>query len=146
MSLRADYNYVYQSDDAPESSTQYIYTSPHTAAFRIDYAFDVRRLPVAVNATVRYVGPKNYEDFMPVLDMSGSSMAAMKYWTGNYSSRHDGYAVCNAAAEASLPCGVSVMLGVDNIFDYRPAVVNFNSGIAMPRNFFLRIAYAFGWD
>ncbi len=146
LSLRADYNYVYQSDDAPESSTQYIYTSPHTAAFRIDYAFDIRRLPVAVNATIRYVGPKNYEDFMPVLDMSGGSPIPKKYWTGNYSSRHDGYAVCNAAAEASLSCGVSVMLGVDNIFDYRPAVVNFNSGIAMPRNFFLRIAYAFGWD
>ncbi|WP_297449371.1 TonB-dependent receptor [uncultured Alistipes sp.] len=146
LSLRVDYNYVYQTDDAPESSTQYIYPSPHTAAFRIDYAFAVRRLPVAVNATVRYVGPKNYEDFMPVLDMSGGSMAAMKYWTGSYSSRHGGYAVCNAAVEADLCCGVSAMLGVDNIFDYRPSVVNFNSGIAMPRHLFVRLSYAFGRD
>ena len=81
--VRANYNYIYQTDDAPESSTQYIFPSPHTATFQADYGFMIRKCYIGLNAAVRYVGAKDYEDFMPVLDMTGSSMASMKYWTGN---------------------------------------------------------------
>ena len=57
-----------------------------------------------------------------------------------------GYAVCNAAVNASLPEGMTLTLGVDNIFDRRPSVVNFNSDITARRNLFVRLAYAFGCD
>lgn len=115
--VRANYNYVYQSDDAPESSTQYIFPSPHTAVFQVDYGFDVRKCRIGIDATVRYVGAKTYEDFMPIVNLDFQSMQNMKYWSGTYTARHKGYAVCNAAVNASLPEGMTLTLGVDNIFD-----------------------------
>ena len=72
--VRANYNYVYQSDDAPESSTQYIFPSPHTAVFQVDYGFDVRKCRIGIDATVRYVGAKTYEDFMPIVNLDFRSM------------------------------------------------------------------------
>ena len=144
--VRANYNYVYQSDDAPESSTQYIFPSPHTAVFQVDYGFDVRKCRIGIDATVRYVGAKTYEDFMPIVNLDFQSMQNMKYWSGTYTARHKGYAVCNAAVNASLPEGMTLTLGVDNIFDRRPLVVNFNSDITARRNLFVRLAYAFGCD
>ena len=144
--VRANYNYVYQSDDAPESSTQYIFPSPHTAVFQVDYGFDVRKCRIGIDATVRYVGAKTYEDFMPIVNLDFQSMQNMKYWSGTYTARHKGYAVCNAAVNASLPEGMTLTLGVDNIFDRRPSVVNFNSDITARRNLFVRLAYAFGCD
>ncbi|MFQ8827875.1 MAG: TonB-dependent receptor plug domain-containing protein [Alistipes sp.] len=138
--VRANYNYVYQSDDAPESSTQYIFPSPHTAVFQVEYGFDVRRYRIGIDATVRYVGAKTYEDFMPIVNLDFQSMQNMKYWSGTYTARHKGYAVCNAAVNASLPEGMTLTLGVDNIFDHRPSVVNFNSDITARRNLFVRLA------
>lgn len=41
---------------------------------------------------------------------------------------------------------MTLTLGVDNIFDRRPSVVNFNSDITARRNLFVRLAYAFGCD
>lgn len=54
--VRANYNYIYQTDDAPESSTQYIFPSPHTATFQADYGFMIRKCYIGLNAAVRYVG------------------------------------------------------------------------------------------
>lgn len=144
--VRANYNYIYQTDDAPESSTQYIFPSPHTATFQADYGFMIRKCYIGLNAAVRYVGAKDYEDFMPVLDMTGSSMASMKYWTGTYTAHHDGYAVCDAVVNATFPQRVTLSVGVNNMFNRQPSIVNFNSDITSPRNMFVRISYAFGHD
>ncbi len=148
--LRANYNYIYQTDDAPEESTQYIYPSPHTATLQADYGFSLARSwSMGVNASLRYVGAKTYEDFMPVIDLSGmgsGSMADLKFWMGSYSARHPGYAVCNAAVNFYYRDILNLTLGVDNITDYQPKVVNFNSAILARRNFFLRVAWTFGAD
>ena len=140
--VKANYNYIYQADDAPEESTQYIFPSPHTATFRVDYGFKLWGGYVGVMGLVRYAGPKNYEDFMPILEGTMPNMT--KYWTGNYSARHDGYAVCDLAVSAEIKRMLTLTLGVDNIFNYQAGVINFNSAVVMPRNFFVRLAYYFG--
>ena len=149
--VKADYNYIYQTDDAPESSTQYIFPSPHTATFQADYGFDVKQFYIGLNAVVRYVGPKNYEDFMPLLQkymtipIPGNPITMpTEMLMGTYSARHEGYAVCNAAVNVDFRQMVSLTIGVDNIFNYRPKVVNFNSAITPPRNMFIRVSYSFG--
>ncbi len=145
--FKVDYNYIYQQDDAPEESTQYIYPSPHTATLQGDYSFGLGGgFSMGVNATARFVGPKDYEDFMPVIDLSGmgsGSMSSMKYWTGTYSARHAGYLLLNAAANVYYQEMWSLTLGVDNITNYKAPVVNFNSCIAPGRNFFVRLSWYF---
>ena len=55
--------------------------------FRSDYGFDVRKCRIGIDATVRYVGAKTYEDFMPIVNLDFQSMQNMKYWSGTSSAR-----------------------------------------------------------
>ena len=145
--VRADYNYLFQIDDASQESTQYIYPSPHTATFQADYSFSASPgCRINLNATLRYVGAKTYEDFMPIVDLSGmgsGSMKDLKFWMGSYSARQQGYVICNAAVNFDFKEMFGLSLGVDNIGNYRPKVVNFNSATTPRRNMFVRISYAF---
>ena len=145
--VRADYNYLFQIDDASQESTQYIYPSPHTATFQADYSFSASPgCRINLNATLRYVGAKTYEDFMPIVDLSGmgsGSMKDLKFWMGSYSARQQGYVICNAAVNFDFKDMFGLSLGVDNIGNYRPKVVNFNSATTPRRNMFVRISYAF---
>ena len=145
--VRADYTYLFQIDDASQESTQYIYPSPHTATFQADYSFSASPgCRINLNATLRYVGAKTYEDFMPIVDLSGmgsGSMKDLKFWMGSYSARQQGYVICNAAVNFDFKDMFGLSLGVDNIGNYRPKVVNFNSATTPRRNMFVRISYAF---
>ncbi len=138
--IRADYNYLFQIDDASQESTQYIYPSPHTATFQADYSFSASPgCRINLNATLRYVGAKTYEDFMPIVDLSGmgsGSMKDLKFWMGSYSARQQGYVICNAAVNFDFKDMFGLSLGVDNIGNYRPKVVNFNSATTPRRNMF----------
>ena len=134
--LRGNYNYLFQIDDASQESTQYIYPSPHTATLQADYGFSAgNNCYINFNATLRYVGAKTYEDFMPIIDLSGmssGSMADLKYWTGSYSARQEGYVICDAAINFDFKEMVGISVGVDNIGNYRPKIVNFNSATTPP--------------
>lgn len=145
--LRGNYNYLFQIDDASQESTQYIYPSPHTATLQADYGFSAgNNCYINFNATLRYVGAKTYEDFMPIIDLSGmssGSMADLKYWTGSYSARQEGYVICDAAINFDFKEIVGISVGVDNIGNYRPKIVNFNSATTPRRNMFIRVSYAF---
>lgn len=145
--LRGNYNYLFQIDDASQESIQYIYPSPHTATLQADYGFSAgNNCYINLNATLRYVGAKTYEDFMPIIDLSGmssGSMADLKYWTGSYSARQEGYVICDAAINFDFKEMVGISVGVDNIGNYRPKIVNFNSATTPRRNMFIRVSYAF---
>lgn len=141
--VRANYNYLYQAVETSDETTQAIFPSPHTATLQADYGFMLNTTYFNVNASARYVGPKNYEDMMSIVDMSGGGMTNAKFWMGNYSARHDGYLVCNAAVNIYLQEWYTVSLGVDNIFNQRAEVINFNSSVTAPRNFFVQMSYKF---
>ena len=168
LHLNANYNYVYQNDDnTPEGSTQYIFPSPHTATLALDYAFTFHDCRIGLNGNVRYVSGKDYEDFMPYLNipkaladfivdrvngkpMTGppgpeviAAMRQFKYYTGSYTAHHEGYAVCNVTLNIEFRRYVALTLGVDNLFDYRPAVVNFNSAVLPGRNGFASLSFRF---
>lgn len=160
--VTANYNHIFQSDNAPESSTQYIYTSPHTLTASIDYEFghgQKRYSPrMRLNVNAQYISSKRYEDFMPYINLTPEvvayiadrmagvnstmpgTMMQSKYYTGSYSARHKGYAVCNASASVEFR-QISLTVGVDNIFDYRPKVVNFNSAITPRTNGFVKLGF-----
>jgi outer membrane receptor for ferrienterochelin and colicins len=140
--VNANYNYTYQSSNASESSTQYIFPSPHTATVNINYSFALEPLHIGVTAGMRYVGPKDYEDLMDYVYLpSLIDLSEFKYFTGNYSSHHKGYALCNVAVTIDYPRWFSFTFGVDNVFNYRSKVVNFNSAITPGVNCYARLMF-----
>lgn len=150
LSLSLNYNYVNILDDAPAGSTQYIYPSPHTATMIVNYDYSYERYLIGFTASVRYVGAKDYEDFMTVLEdfktitMGGKPVTMpTKFFTGSYSAHHDGYATVNAALNVEWNKMLTFSFGVDNIFNYTPRVVNFNSALTPCRNAFIQMAFRF---
>lgn len=163
--LNGNYNYVYQHDNAPEGSTQYIFPSPHTATFSLDYRFARKRFTFGAEAHVRYVGAKEYEDFMPYIEIPDAlagfirdkidgkpggptpeviaAMRQFKYYTGTYTARHPSYAVCGVTLNAEWNRRVMLAVGGENLFDYAPQVVNFNSALTAPRNFFVQLSFRY---
>lgn len=163
--FNGNYNYVYQHDNAPEGSTQYIFPSPHTATFSLDYRVGHKKFTYGAELHVRYVGAKKYEDFMPYIEIpealagfirdkidgkpggpSAEVIAAMrqfKYYTGTYTARHPGYAVCGVTLHANWNRQVTLTVGGENLFNYAPQVVNFNSALIAPQNFFVRLSFRY---
>lgn len=144
MTLTGNYNYVHTVNDAPAGSTQYIYPSPHTATFQFDYGFAVKSSRFGLTYALRYVGPKNYDDFMTLILTNPETGRQSAMYTGTYTSRHGGYSVSNAAVHIGWRNNATLTLGVDNLFNYRPGIVNFNSAVLPPRNYFAQLVFAFG--
>lgn len=163
--FNVNYNFVWEDKDAPEETTQYIYPSPHTATFGVDYSFMVKNVRVGLNANLRYVGSKKYEDFMSYLNIPDvakdfilkslqgqggrpsaeeeKALNEIKYFTGSYTSRHSGYAVCNASINLEFHKQLSLTFGVNNIFNYTPKVINFNSAMTPKVNGFMKVGFKF---
>lgn len=158
--LRADYNYIFSHSSGSSEATQYIFPSPHTAVLSLDYSTSLNKCVFVFNGAVRYVGAKKYDDMMPyinlpdefadiiaggTIDMSqiGAIMRNAKYFTGAYSSRHDGYAVCRASVSVLPVKWFGVTVGVDNIFNHKPGVVNFNNAMMPGRNAYLKLSFDF---
>lgn len=165
LHLNANYNYVWESKNAPENTTQYIFPSPHTATLSLDYGFKIKDVYVGLNANVRYVGAKDYEDFMSYLHfpelaadfiggvISGNpipmtpeiaqALRQIKYFEGSYTARHSGYAICGASVNFDFYNRVNLTFGVNNIFNYQPKVVNFNSALTPRVNGFVKVGFSF---
>ncbi len=141
--VMGNYNYIHQTENAPEASTQYIFVSPHTAALRLDYMFTCGTTDFALNLSGRFVGEKTYDDMMTIVEMPATGPQLPTVYSGNYTSRADAYTTWGAMASVTFAHDLTLSAGVENLFDYAPAVVNFNSGIVPPRNFFVRMSYRF---
>lgn len=144
LRIKANYNYVKTvSDDAPKGSTQYIFPSEHTATGTVAYDLNIRNDKfVVISANVRYVGAKDYQDLMTYVKPS-TIPGKFDIYSGNYSAHHKGYMTCGAAASARWSEKIITTIGVDNIFNYRPPVVNFNSAMMASRNGFIQINFNF---
>ncbi|MCC8088968.1 MAG: TonB-dependent receptor [Rikenellaceae bacterium] len=131
--VTANYNYIDQSEDAPEASTQYIFVSPHSAAIILNYGVSLGRNTLYFDISGKITGKKTYEDFM--------AAAQMPYvYMGTYSAKHNAYSIWNCSVALDIR-GVRIMAGIDNLFDYKSPVVNFNSCMAPSRYGYVKLSF-----
>ncbi len=126
--LSAHYAYSYNNESAPTNSAQYIFTSPHTASFSGSYRINgTRGLIYDMSLTGRYVGAKDYEDRMPtILNYPDGSMG---FVYGIYETYVKGYTMCDISLGISYEGRYRLLLGVDNILNYKPSVATFNAAV-----------------
>ncbi|MEG0499877.1 MAG: TonB-dependent receptor [Rikenellaceae bacterium] len=120
------YAYNHNKENAPTNSSQYIFTSPHTANMNTSYRYKIGKSVLELNLAGRYIGAKDYEDRMPtIIKYSGELVPGMIF--GKYKAHSDGYLVLDGSLSATFDSRYKVIFGVDNIFNYRPKVASFNS-------------------
>lgn len=144
LTLKANYNYIYSQENSTDGTTQYIFPSANTGTAQVDWAFGLAGSNFNLHAAVRYVGEKDYEDFMPTYSYSYSStgVPTIILYTGTYSGHHDDYAVADASLTYFIPNFGALTVGVDNLFDYSPSIVNYNSGVTVPRNGYVKLSFS----
>ena len=138
--VMANYNYVYQTEAGNTASQQYIYPSPHTAAAQLDYRFTAAAREFGVRLAGRYIGEKTYSVAYsgPIRLPENPGM-----WMGAYTAVHEAYTLWNLTASAQLAENLMIQAGVDNLFDYRAPVIDFNACMSPGRNGFVRLVFTF---
>ena len=142
----ANYNYVHDKEDAPEASTQYIYVSPHAATLQLESRFTAFERDFSLALSGKYTGRKEYGDMMPVILYDNPALPAgmpSAIYSGAYTAVHEGHTLWNLTASAQLTQNLKLQAGMNNLFDYRAPVVNFNSCMSAGRNGFVRLIFTF---
>lgn len=120
------YAYNHNKESAPTNSSQYIFTSPHTANINTTYKYKVKNTMLELNLAGRYIGAKNYEDRMPtIIKYSDSVIPGMIF--GKYKAHNPSYFILDSAVSATYKLRYKVIFGVDNVLNYKPKVASFNS-------------------
>lgn len=142
LSAAANYNYVHQTEEGLQASQQYIYPSPHTATVQLEYMFPRSENRYRVNLAGRYIGAKDYKVSwqapFTLPDQPGKMFRADYYWA-----THEAYVLVDLTAQARLTEGLSLQAGIDNLFDYRAPVVDFNACMSPGRNGFVKMIFTF---
>ena len=121
-----NYAYNHNKETAPTNSAQYIFTSPHTASINTSYRLKVKKTIFNFNLNGRYIGAKEYEDRMPTI-IKYSETPVPDLIFGKYNAYNEGYFIMDGAISATFALKYKVILGIDNIFNYKPTVASFNS-------------------
>lgn len=124
--IGGNYAYNHNKENAPTNSSQYIFTSPHTANINSTYRYTIKKSTLELNIAGRYIGAKNYEDRMPtIIKYSGTPIPGIIF--GKYKAHSDGYFILDGALSITYALKYKMILGVDNILNYKSKVASFNS-------------------
>lgn len=140
--LRVNYAFIFNNEEAPTNSAQYIFTSPHTATLMTDYSFDIKKFRLAVNLSGRYLSAKEYEDRMPTIIRYEGSLIP-EVIEGTYTARMEGYMLWNVAVSCTYGNRYRLMVGSDNLLGYTPPIAAFNAALTPGRTFFVSFRFNF---
>lgn len=124
--LSLNYAYNHNEEKAPTNSAQYIFTSPHTGNINTSYRYKLGETMLEFTLATRYIGAKNYEDRMPTI-IKYSDTPTPKLIFGIYEINSKGYFILDSSISATYAAKYKIMLGVDNMLNYRPKVASFNA-------------------
>lgn len=124
--LGGHYAYNHNKENAPTNSSQYIFTSPHTANINTSYKYKFKSYMMEFNLVGRYIGAKNYEDRMPtIIKYSGSVTPGLIY--GKYKAHSAGYFIADCSIGVTCKSRYKLLFGIDNILNYKPKIASFNA-------------------
>ncbi len=129
--LSGAYNYL--SDKRPQGELVSS-ASPHTGNIKLNYQLTKRKYKLNVNLNVNIIGAKNYQVSEPV-DYRGEIVE------GIYPVHFDAYAIWRLTVSQHFLNGINIIVGVDNLFDYRADVVSFNTSTSPGRKGFVSLNF-----
>lgn len=106
-----------------------------TATTRAEYAFRIGKQHVVLNVSGTLLGAKKYS----VLEKIRPNHTEVEAY---YTARVPGYSLWNASATWRFSERTRLTLGVDNLFDYRAGIINFNTYTGPGRNAFAAVYWS----
>lgn len=118
--------YSYIEDNQTIDEVNISAVAPHSGNFRIEYSYSRRVFDFKFNVSSRIIGEKDYYESTDITVNGLQEVATFK-------AHYDPYSLWKVSISQSFHNGISIVLGVDNVFDYKAPIVNFNSSLSPGR-------------
>lgn len=129
LHLNGTFNYLYtQETEGVRLSS----SSPVSGNLRLEYAFRRKNYNANINLITSFMGAKDY-DVLGSLTVNGEDKEAY------YKAHVDAYSIWGITFTQQFYKSVRLTLGVDNIFDYKAKIINFNTSTSIGRRFYVRL-------
>ena len=123
-------SYAYIHDSQPVDGVNTSTARPHTATVRFEYGLKRQNYGLDVNLTGRILSAVTTHTFDDEYINPDGSVGAV------YRQRYPAYTMWKLVVTQRLRNAVSLSLGADNLFDYRPDVHSFNTSVSPGITFF----------
>ena len=130
--LRLKGGYSYANEHIDDQSVRLSSISPHTATFKLEYHLFKGRYDAWLNLSAKYIGEKSF-DVLDEIEYRGEEIEAY------YPVRYDGYSLWKLSYNQTFFNGLNVVMGIDNLFDYRAQQITFNTSITPGRSYYTMI-------
>jgi outer membrane receptor for ferrienterochelin and colicins len=128
--LKGGYSYV--NDENRQEGVRLSSVSPHTANLQLEYRLARPRYQLTVNLSGKYIGAKDYL----VMEEIESGGEVVEAW---YAVHYDPYSIWRISVENRFNRALSLVAGVENLFDYTAGMVTFNTSVLPGRRYFLKM-------
>lgn len=125
-------NYAYVNDDNRKEGIRLTAISPHTANIQLAYKWQKNNYKLRISLGAKYIGSKHFfvQDDLVVAQDTISDYYAVDY---------KAYTLWRCAVYQQFVNGVSLVVGVDNVFNYSAPMITFNSYTGTRRLFFVKM-------
>ncbi len=133
FNISGGYSYVI---DHRAEENQMASNSPHAANLRFEYAFSRKFYKLNFIISGKITGAKNYATYEETIYRGNFE----KLW---YNVHYDPYSILNISTSLSLYNRLNLIVGIDNILNYKAEIINFNTSINPGRRAFVNLIYSF---
>lgn len=123
-------SYAYVHDSQPVDGVNTSTTRPHSATLRFEYGLKRKNYGLDVHLTGRILSAVTTHTFDDAYVNPDGTTGAL------YRQRYPAYTMWKLVVTQRLRNAVSLSLGADNLFDYRPDVHSFNTSVSPGITFF----------
>lgn len=128
------YFYIYDNQKIDNRNISSV--APHSGNLKLEYSYKRRILDFKFNVSGRIIGDKNFYELTDIEYEERQEVAT-------YFAHYDAYTLWKVSMAQTFHNGISVVIGVDNIFDYKAPIVNFNSSLSPGRRGYVSVNIKF---
>ncbi len=123
--------YSYLNDNRPQADLVSS-TSPHTGNIKLSYQYTKKRYEINIMLSTTIIGAKEFDKEETVF-FRGDTLI------GTYHVYYDAYSMWKLVVNQRLFNAVDLTIGVENLFDYRPTIIDFNTSMSPGRRGFVSL-------
>lgn len=124
------YSYLDNSEKMDSKSISAI--APHSGNVRVEYSLTKRVYQLKVNLSGKITGAKEYYE-LDDIEINGQQEV------GAYLAKYDAFSMWKLSLSQNFHNGFQIVIGVDNIFDYRAPIVSYNSSLSPGRRGYISL-------
>ena len=125
--LNGMFNYLYSKN---EEGIRLTTASPLSGNMRLEYGFSKKKYGADFNLSTSFIGGKNYHVADEIV-VNGITRDAF------YEAHAPAYSMWNFAFTQNFHKAIRLTIGVDNLFDYKASIINFNTSTSPGRKFYV---------